>query len=1571
MADMDGDGDLDGVALIPTLNSGVILINDAAGSFATSQFATAPAPSALAIVDSNQDGAPDVAITSTASQRVHVHPNDGLGTVLNPDFSLVVGANPIDVVATDFNHDGLPDLAVLSVDSASVSILINEAGGSFVLDQSLTLNSIPTSLLISDFDQDGNFDLAAATLGGLEVYFGVSSATELVFTTSSTILPTTIGQTVAAADLNGDEFPDLLGANQATNELHFYFSDQDGTFRGPVIQDTGANATSIVTGDFNGDGRIDVATTHSAPDGASILLQGPEDAYLVTVLGEQQVFGLDFGNFRNGRITGTKFEDHNCETSVEVEGITIYLDLDDDGEHDPNEPFEVTDANGAYEFTNVPPGTYSVREVITPPFTQSFPETFRHIVTISQTNQTVSDIDFGNFVHTPLPDGTDYIYGFDANDRILGDNVVTDVCILSLGDDDHLFGMRGDDHLEGQLRNDTYHFEQAVDTGVETDTIVEREDGGTNERFDEGIFDQLNFDGVPEKNFPGVGPAESVLADLSAASPVFTVINQIVQHERVGSGRHIVVTGDADQEQFIEQLVGGEADDILVGNDRANYLDGRDGSDLEFGAAGDDTYAFVPGQPGDNDQLVETIGSDTLDFSQIPDAVIADLSATPVLTTAPVIASFGAETVETAMPELFENIIGTTEGDQLRGSAEDNHLMGRGESDLLIGLEGNDTLEGGLNSDRYEFYDNFGVDEVIERTLEGTNDEMDFSAVTVALDFAIGTQIEVSDASGNAVHHEGLNVELVIGGGTMLDTLTSGDGANTWIISGEDTGTLNGVEFRDIEMLSGGAGPDTFIFLPGGSITGTVFGGGGPDVFDFVQGGSVGSIDGGANNDSILGNDDDRIWTIDGVDTGTATGIGPFNNVESLVGGSGADQFDLDGGQLSGAAVGAGGPDVLNGDDVETAYEFTGIDSGSATGVMTGVASFLGIETINAGGQDDLFQLMGGSNTGEIDGGGGTNTLSADDVPTVFTITGTDEGSSTGVASFRNIANLNGNASGDEFVFTGGDLTGSVDGRLGIDTIVTHTVANTFELTGVNAGAATGIGVGFQGVENLRGNNQNDSLTMNGGTLTGIFRGQDGIDTIIADDVASDFATIGPNTGYLTGIGTGIGLFAEVEELIGGAANDSFTLLFDPFEGSIEGRGGANRLSGGFSALDYHVTGPNSGSVNGLTTFVEIGDLFGGFEDDVFELDGGTIDGAFDGRAGIDTIIADDVINDFTVTGTNAGVLTAVAPNAFSNIENLSGGSQDDTFTLSGGGTIDGLIDGADGSDTLVADDVTNVFTITGLGSGELTGTGGFTQIETLVGGTSVDLFVFNGGTLDGSIDGGDSLNDTLVADSNGTSITVDGVDSGQLTEATGGFANIENIIGGNGNDEIEVTDSGEVTGLLAGLDGDDNFTVQPGGATTLLLFGGLGTDTLIVDGQAIPPVDVPPDTVNVGAATVTYNEIEHLQLACDVCATEANAVANLAIGMVGHFDSTEGLDIGFRRLFRDMRRQHARRRGAILAATTTDQLFERLVDDLADPPIDLPPTPRRSPDTKALDQALDKVIEAGWRDESMDRHIS
>ncbi|MEM8831366.1 MAG: RHS repeat-associated core domain-containing protein [Cyanobacteria bacterium P01_G01_bin.19] len=78
-----------------------------------------------------------------------------------------------------------------------------------------------------------------------------------------------------------------------------------------------------------------------------------------------------------------------------LEGITIYLDLNDNGELDDNEPSQVTDENGEYSFTELEAGTYVVREVLPDDSTQTAPEDGQFTIELEE-GQIVENTDFGN-----------------------------------------------------------------------------------------------------------------------------------------------------------------------------------------------------------------------------------------------------------------------------------------------------------------------------------------------------------------------------------------------------------------------------------------------------------------------------------------------------------------------------------------------------------------------------------------------------------------------------------------------------------------------------------------------------------------------------------------------------------------------------------------------------------------------------------------------------------------------------------------------------------------------------------------------------------------------------------------------------------------------------------------------------------------------------------------------------------------------------------------------------------------------------------------------------------------------
>ena len=79
-------------------------------------------------------------------------------------------------------------------------------------------------------------------------------------------------------------------------------------------------------------------------------------------------FGADFGNFKMITISGMKYEDLNGNGSKELNegglsGWTIFIDKNLDGQLSLGEQSTTTGPGGQYSFTNLGPGTYTIREV--------------------------------------------------------------------------------------------------------------------------------------------------------------------------------------------------------------------------------------------------------------------------------------------------------------------------------------------------------------------------------------------------------------------------------------------------------------------------------------------------------------------------------------------------------------------------------------------------------------------------------------------------------------------------------------------------------------------------------------------------------------------------------------------------------------------------------------------------------------------------------------------------------------------------------------------------------------------------------------------------------------------------------------------------------------------------------------------------------------------------------------------------------------------------------------------------------------------------------------------------------
>src|SRR4051794_37988875 len=75
---------------------------------------------------------------------------------------------------------------------------------------------------------------------------------------------------VISGDFNGDGRADLATANSGSNTVSVALGNGDGTFAAAISVAVGKSPQSIFTGDFNGDGRADLATANSGSNTVSV-----------------------------------------------------------------------------------------------------------------------------------------------------------------------------------------------------------------------------------------------------------------------------------------------------------------------------------------------------------------------------------------------------------------------------------------------------------------------------------------------------------------------------------------------------------------------------------------------------------------------------------------------------------------------------------------------------------------------------------------------------------------------------------------------------------------------------------------------------------------------------------------------------------------------------------------------------------------------------------------------------------------------------------------------------------------------------------------------------------------------------------------------------------------------------------------------------------------------------------------------------------------------------------------------------------------------------------------------------
>ncbi|MEX0311216.1 MAG: hypothetical protein AB3N17_13340, partial [Tateyamaria sp.] len=407
------------------------------------------------------------------------------------------------------------------------------------------------------------------------------------------------------------------------------------------------------------------------------------------------------------------------------------------------------------------------------------------------------------------------VIGTDFNDILRGNAT-----------DNLIDGGLGRDFIEGREGNDT------LIGGADNDRLF----GGDGDDVLQGGLGRDELDG-------GAGVNTATYADI--------LTNVRVDLNIVGAQN--TLGGNIDTLIDIQNVIGGQANDLLLGDSGANLLDGLAGNDTLRGDIGNDTLIggagddFLFGEDN-NDLILGGTGTNAIDGGAGSD-VVSYIDATLGVTVDLRLGGFQSTNANRSdRLRDVEDIIGSNLDDVLTGDGTGNTLVGEGGNDVISGLAGDDSILGGAGSDTLVGGD--GRDTLVggigDDTLNGGagNDSLlgeigdDLFIASAGNDTLDGAATSTDSTTGtDVVDYSGWGQGITLSGTVVTKSASEND-------SLRDIDKVIGTAFDDVFTMNtiltvdAGAGNDT---INAGSGQNTMTGGAGMDTFVFTSTSQIGT----------------------------------------------------------------------------------------------------------------------------------------------------------------------------------------------------------------------------------------------------------------------------------------------------------------------------------------------------------------------------------------------------------------------------------------------------------------------------------------------------------------------------------------------------------------------------------------------------------------------------------------------------------------------------------------------------------------------------------------------------------
>jgi Ca2+-binding RTX toxin-like protein/subtilisin-like proprotein convertase family protein len=945
------------------------------------------------------------------------------------------------------------------------------------------------------------------------------------------------------------------------------------------------------------------------------------------------------------------------------------------------------------------------------------------------------------------------------------------------------------------------------------------------------------------------------------------------------AGREVSITSDT----VIENAYGGDGNDVLIGNAAGNHLSGGAGNDVLDGETGNDTlvgglgadlFIYAAGDGADTIADLSAAGGDRVDLTGEHVATFAALLACTAQAGADCVINFGNGDTLT--------LAGVTVG-QL---SADEFLLAPSHAPTGITIS-NDvgvancpvgTVIGSLAAADADFGDVFTYSLADDCggifAIDGSNLVVSgcFDA-TQSYDLTI----RVTDADNHTFDQ---SVSIAVMGQSDFITWGASAGGHTYF-GGPGGDTFYVTDTADVVIESPNQGSDTIYSFVSYALPANV------ESLVLVEG--AGAIDGTGNglDNTITGNSSDNI--IDG-------GAG----ADTMIGGAGSDTYLVDNaGDVVTENANEGADTVIASISYTLDANVENLILAVGAGAINGTGNGLD-NTITGNSSDNVID--GGAGADTMIGGKGNDTYVVDNIGDVVT-ENANGGTDTVDAAISytlgaNVENLtlaenagaiNGTGNGLDNAITGNSSDNLIDGGAGADTMVgglgndTYMVDNAGDVVTENANA--GVDAVIASISYTLGANvENLVLAVGAGAINGT---GNGLDNTITGNSSDNLIDGGVGADRMIG---GLGNDTYVIDNAGDVVTENANEGTDTVSASISYTLGAN--------VENLILAAGAGAINGTGNGLD-NTITGNSSDNV--IDGGIGADSMIGGLGNDTYFVDnggDVVTESLNQGTDT-VNASISYTLGANVEGLilsagagaingTGNSLDNTIT---GNASDNIIDGGAGADSMVGGTGNDTYFVDNAGDVVIENTNEgtdtvHTSISYILGANVENLTLIGTASINGT---GNGLDNTISGNSGNNTFDggagIDTVDYSATTQGivvnlslsqnqgtgseigTDQLLNVENVIGGSGNDTIT---------------GNSGANLLDGGAGADTLIGGAGNDTYYVDNVGDLVTENASGGIDTILASVDYvlsSNVENLTLLAGAINGFGNGLNNVVTG--------------------------------------------------------------------------------------------